>query len=108
MKKFFLAMALALLVPSMAYADGEGFDADACTYNGIPLYGRVQIVDSFPDIRVKVVDSFPDVKVKKVDSFPDSCGEWKFVDSFPDVKIKLVDSSADIKIKYVDSFPGTN
>ncbi len=29
-----------------------------CTYNGIPLYGRVKVVESFEDIRVKFVDSF--------------------------------------------------
>lgn len=77
-----------------------------CTYNGIKLYGKVQVVDSFPDIKVQVVNSFPDLKVQKVDSFADSCGKWEFVDSFPDFKIQYVVSFPDIKIQFVDSFPG--
>jgi hypothetical protein len=80
----------------------------SCTYNGIPLYGKVKIVESFADIKVKVVENFPDLKVKNVQSFPDSCGKWKYVESFPDFKIKFVDSFPDIKIKYVDSFQGIN
>lgn len=70
------------------------------------LYGKIKIVDSFPDVTVKIVDSFPDIKVKIVDSFPDAPGKWKFVDSFPDYKVKFVDSFPDYKIKFVDSFPG--
>lgn len=77
-----------------------------CTFKGIPLHGKVKVVDSFPDIKVKVVTSFPDLKVKTVDSFPDDCGEWKFVDSFPDFKIQYVQSFPDIKIQMVESFPG--
>lgn len=77
-----------------------------CTYNGIPLYGKVQIVDRFPDIKVKVVDNFPDLKVQNVQSFPNACGKWQYVDRFPDFKVQFVDTFPNIKIKYVDSFPG--
>ena len=69
----------------------------SCTYNGIPLYGKVKVVNSFPDIKVKVVSSFEDLDVQKVSSFADKCGKWQFVDSFPD-----------IKIQYVNSFPGVS
>ena len=61
----------------------------------IYLYGKVQEVSSFPDIKVQVVSSFPD-----------NIGEWQFVDSFPDFTVQFVDSFPDIKIKFVDSFPG--
>ena len=57
------------------------------------IYGKIQIVKSFPDYKVQVVDSFPDLKVQ-------------VVNSFPDFKIQLVDSFPDFKIKYVSSFPG--
>lgn len=79
---------------------------DTCSFKGIPLYGKVKEVDSFPDIKVEVVTSFSDLDVKTVSSFADSCGEWQFVDSFPDFKVKFVTSFADIKIRFVDSFPG--
>ncbi len=81
-------------------------DFESCTLKGFPLYGKIQFVESFPDLKVQIVDSFPDLKVKIVDSFPNKCGEWKIVNSFPDVKIKIVNSFADLKIQLVDSFPG--
>jgi len=81
-------------------------DKDACTYKGFPLYGDIQVVESFPDIKVQIVNSFADIHVETVESFPSSCGKWKFVKSFPDVKIQYVSSFPDIKIKKVTSFPG--
>jgi hypothetical protein len=78
----------------------------SCTFEGKKLWGKVQVVRSFPDFKVKVVTSFPDLKVKKVTSFPDKCGKWKFVSSFPDFKVKFVTSFPDFSIKYVTSFPG--
>ena len=79
-----------------------------CSWNGIELKGRVQFVESFPDIKIQVVESFPDIKVKLVESFPDDCGEWQIVESFPDFKIQIVESFPDIKVKYVESFPGVD
>ena len=105
--------AIALLGPGPAGADngsGEdgksGLNKDACTFNGHPLYGNVEVVESFPDIKIQVVDSFADLHVEIVTSFPDKCGQWQLVDTFPDVKIQYVDSFPDVKIKFVDSFPG--
>jgi hypothetical protein len=82
--------------------------SEDCTWNGIPLYGKVQVVESFADIDVEVVTSFPDLNVKVVESFADDCGEWEFVDSFPDFTIRFVDSFPDIRIKFVESFPGVD
>lgn len=80
--------------------------AEDCTLEDAALFGRVQVVDSFPDFKVAVVDSFPDLKVKPVSSFPDACGEWRFVDSFPDFTVQFVDSFPDFTIEFVESFPG--
>lgn len=80
----------------------------SCTFNGKKLYGNIQEVTSFPDVKVQVVSSFPDVKVQKVSSFPDSCGKWKMVTSFPDTKVQFVTSFPDVKVQYVTSFPGAN
>jgi hypothetical protein len=92
---------------SVATAQTEDqINEDECRFNSIKLFGKIQFVESFPDLTVQVVESFPDLKVKIVDSFPDDCGEWQIVDSFPDVKVKIVESFADIKIKFVESFPG--
>lgn len=87
-------------------AGGADKVASNCRFNGVKLYGRVQVVESFPDLKVKVVESFPDLKVKTVDSFPDTCGQWKFVGSGGDFKIKFVESFPDITVKFGDAFPG--
>jgi len=92
-------------IESAAGNESDVIDED-CTCNDLKLYGKVQFVESFGDIKVEVVDSFPDLKVKIVNSFPDKCGEWQIVDSFPDFKVQIVDSFGDIKIKFVESFPG--
>ena len=102
MKKCLVACLMALSFNALAGTS----NVDNCSFNGIKLYGKVQIVNSFPDIKVKVVNSFPDLKVQKVNSFADSCGKWQIVDSFPDFKVKFVESFPDIEIKYVNSFPG--
>ena len=77
-----------------------------CTLGGKKLYGKVKVVDAFPDFEVKRVDAFADLHVKVVDAFPDSCGRWKYVDAFPDFTIKWVDAFPDFTIKQVDAFPG--
>ena len=100
---------IAVLSSSGAFvgvANAAEIAEETCTFKGFPLYGKVKVVDSFPDIKVKIVESFPDFKVQIVESFPDDCGQWKMVESFPDVKIQYVESFPDIKVKFVTSFPG--
>lgn len=77
-----------------------------CTLKGKKLYGRVQVVTAFPDLKVRVVDVFPDLEVQKVDRFPEKCGMWTMVDKLPDLKIQLVDVFPDLKIRHVKVFPG--
>jgi len=99
-----------LTIPVAAWLGGAParaeIDRQACAFKGFPLFGDVEIVDSFPDIKVQIVDSFPDLKVQLVDSFPDACGKWRIVDSFADVKVQYVDSFPDLKVQFVTSFPG--
>jgi hypothetical protein len=96
-----LTLSLSIAAPSWAAKPIEN-----CRLNGKALFGKVQIVSSFPDFKVQLVTSFPDLKVQKVQSFPDSCGKWEFVKSFPDFKVQYVESFPDFKIQLVDSFPG--
>jgi hypothetical protein len=97
---------LAFFIPIVFTQSALEVQEEDCTFDGFPLFGKIQFVDSFPDIKIQVVESFPDLKVKIVESFPDECGDWQIVDSFPDVKIQIVESFPDLKIKFVDSFPG--
>jgi hypothetical protein len=102
------ALSVALVAGYAASAWASSFDKGGCSFNGHKLYGKIQVVNSFPDVKVQVVTSFPDVKVQKVSSFPDSCGKWQMTDSFPDTKVQFVTSFPDVKIQYVTSFPGAN
>lgn len=70
------------------------------------LYGRIQYVTSFPDVKVKVVDAFPDIRVKVVSAFADGPGKWKIVSSFPDFRVQKVTAFPDYRIKFVKAFPG--
>jgi len=87
-------------------ANSQKLDRSSCAYAGKPLFGRVQIVTSFPDIKVSTVSSLEDLKVQVVTSLPDRCGKWQFVNSFPDLKVQFVESFPDIKIRFVEAFPG--
>ena len=97
-----------LLVCMLVWQWSPAFAADEgnCTAKGKKLYGRIQVVESFPDLRVQVVSSFPDLNVQEVKSFANKCGQWQFVDSFPDFTIQYVTSFPDIKIMFVNAFPG--
>lgn len=110
---FIIAMLLIMAIPMMAQQSDNkpGIDKQNCTYTNkdgktFNLYGKVKIVESFPDIKVQIVESFPELEVKLVDNFPDQCGKVKLVESFPDVKVQIVNSFPDIKVKIVDNFPG--
>lgn len=101
--------ALALLKQASFLAELKACqEAQAANPGKCGLFGKIQIVKSFPDVKVQVVDSFPDLKVQVVKSFADKPGKWQFVDSFPDYKVQYVNSFADLKVKFVDSFPGCN
>ena len=55
------------------------------------IFGKIQIVEDWPDYKVQVVDNWPDLKVQKVDQWPDSIGKWQIVEDWPDFKIEFVD-----------------
>jgi len=106
MKKAAILLLIAGLVAIGSFALAGKKVAPDCSFNGMKLYGKIQFVDAWPDIKVQSVEAFPDLKVKMVDAFPDKCGQWQSVDAFPNLRVKLVDSFPDIKIKFVGAFPG--
>jgi hypothetical protein len=106
MKIFLLSVFFLLSLSGSHAVNGFQVVSDDCAVDGVRLYGKVKVVDSFADLKVQVVTAFPDLRVKLVDAFPDSCGEWQMVDSFPDFTIQIVDSFPDLKIQYVTAFPG--
>ena len=99
--------------PGMSKSEMFGLELEACKKafaedkpSKCELFGKIEVVDNFPDVKVKKVDNFPDIKVKWVDNFADEPGKWKKVDNFADYKVKFVDNFPDYKVKMVDNFPG--
>lgn len=102
----FVLVCLIWLVAYASSAEAARRVSPQCSYKGVYLSGKVQIVDRFADLKVKVVEHLPDFKVQKVVAFPKLCGQWQIVSQFPDFKVEIVDQFEDIKIQYVDHFPG--
>jgi hypothetical protein len=99
-------LALAAQLTATPMAGRPVVDKASCTFKGHKLYGRIQVVTAFPDVKVQVVDAFPDLRVQKVDAFPDKCGRWQLVTAFPDTKVQMVTAFPDVKVQMVTSFPG--
>lgn len=97
---------LLLVLASQTLEASDKKVGEACTFQDKKLYGKIQIVEHFADLKVQAVDSFPDLKVKVVANFPDDCGEWQLVGNFPNLKVQFVDHFPDLKIQFVESFPG--
>lgn len=104
--KAILLGVLALLFVGNLSAEAEKLDKENCTWNDIPLHGKVEIKASGGDIKIQVKTNFPDLKVDVVSIWPDKCGEWQFVENWGDFSITFVDHWPDITIKFVENFPG--
>jgi len=97
---------IALSAQALFAQEGKGIDKATCSFDGKKLYGRIQVVTAFPDVKVQVVTAFPDLAVQRVRAFPDACGKWQIVTAFPDTKVQFVTAFPDVKIRYVNAFPG--
>jgi len=100
------AVGLLLMREAIGNSSAVTRRADDCTRKGKTLYGKVEVVTSFPDLRVQVVESFPELRVQVVEAFPDQCGKWQFVSAFPDLQVQFVTSFPDLKVQFVNAFPG--
>jgi len=63
------------------------------------IFGKVQIVNAFPDYKVRVSNT-PDLKVRIVNAFPDAAGEWQIVSSFPDYTVMFVTTGEDFTVQF--------
>ena len=102
MKKYFLSL---IFLSTALFVQAEDITSN-CTFQGIPLYGRVKIVNTNQDFNVKLVDFASNLRVKRTAVPPITCGEWQFVDTKPDFTVKFVDFAWDFTIQYVDFLPG--
>jgi hypothetical protein len=98
---------LLLLFPVTMHSSVSPITKD-CRCKGIPLYGKVKFVNSFPDFKIKYVSHFPDIKVKMVERFANECGKWQVVDNFPDFTVQVVNAFPDFTVRLVENFPGVD
>lgn len=105
LRSFVLAGVLVACV-TVGLAFAGSVDKARCTFKGKKMFGRVQFVTAFPDIKAQVVTAFPDLRVELVSAFPDACGKWEVVTAFPDIRVQIVTAFPDVKIEYVSAFPG--
>lgn len=65
------------------------------------VFGRIQVVDHFPDVRVRAVQGIADMEVRVVDALANRQGRWQFVDHFPDFRVQFVQHHADFTVRLV-------
>ncbi|MBN1339287.1 MAG: hypothetical protein JXA03_08185 [Bacteroidales bacterium] len=97
-----LIFILIVLIALAKTGHSQDFDPYTCTFKGKELFGKIQRVTSFADLKVEVVDYNADLEVDTTSSWPSKCGQWKFVQHFPDLKVEFVKYGADLRIKYVN------
>lgn len=111
MKKFLLSLAL-ISASLISFAQDVTIDKEKCTITKYgktyPLYGKVQIVEDYPDFTVKITDDFYDLVIKETGNVQCECGEYRLSDDYPDIRIKIVDDYPDIRVRYAgwNEFPG--
>lgn len=66
---------ISLLILTLALGLNAADISKDCIFKGKKLYGKVQVVNAFPDFKVQVVEAFPDLKVQEVNAFPTKCGK---------------------------------
>ena len=111
---FFLLFSFVMIYA--AEPDSTAFDSrtsdpierENCTFKGIPLYGKVEVVTIGADFKVEVVTCGADLKVEPVTMSADRCGEWEFVTIGADFKVEFVTIGADFKVEFVTISPGVN
>ena len=119
MKKLFFALLFAAVLSAISASaqkielEKVIIDKDNCTITRksdgktFPLHGRVEIVESAPDLRVEIVDHNPDVRAMPHYN-PYGCGMYDLVESAPVLRIEIVKSAPDLRVEIVDHNPGIN
>ncbi len=62
------------------------------------VFGKICVVNAFPDYKVRVDSSGPDIWVNVVYTEPSKPGQWQFVSAFPDYTIQFVDAFEDFSV----------
>lgn len=62
------------------------------------VFGKICVVNAFPDYKVRVDNSAPDIRISVVHAAANMPGQWQFVSAFPDYTIQFVDAFEDFSV----------
>lgn len=79
-----------------------------CSFNGVPMFGRVKVVSVGGTFKIRFVRGNADLKVKAVGRASKKCGEWQFVSSSPAFTVSPVQSGEDFTVSLGATHPGVN
>ena len=96
--------------PDSLLLAGDSFrnpiNREDCTFKGIPLHGKIKIVNCCADFKVEIVNCCADIDVEVVNCCGDRCGQWQFVNSGEDFTIEIVNCCGDFKARFVNCCAG--
>lgn len=102
LKFYIFAIVFMILSPLSALAG----NLSNCSYNGVPLHGRVRVVEHFGDFKIREVQHFGDLRVEVVSIAPNDCGKWEYVSIGEDFTVEFVNIGEDFTVEFVNIAPG--
>lgn len=102
------ASASATPLPSATSSARTSVGWSGCSFNGVPMFGRVKAVSVGAQFKIRLVGSKAALKVKGVTRLAKSCGEWQFVSAAPAFTVEIVRTGEDFTVSLGGSRPGRN
>jgi hypothetical protein len=82
---------------------------NGCSFNGVPMFGRVRYVPSGAQFKIRVVTSGAAIRVSDPSPrAPKKCGEWQFVQVKAKFTVQIVKSGGDFTVSLGTARPGLN
>ncbi len=95
-------------LPSATSSAQTSVGWSGCSFNGVPMFGRVKAVSVGAQFKIRLVGSKAALKVKGVTRPAKSCGEWQFVSAAPAFTVEIVRTGEDFTVSLGGSQPGRN
>lgn len=77
-----------------------------CSFNGVPMSGRVKVVSVGAQFKIRLVGSNASLMVKGVTRPAKRCGEWQFVSATPAFTVEIVRTGEDFTVSLGAAHPG--
>lgn len=50
-----------IMMKDSQHKTNEDIDPETCKYKDFKMYGKIEILESFPDVKIQFVESFPGI-----------------------------------------------